>query len=422
MIKCVTDVPKQLIETETEAISESFSQNVMDTYSRYAIAMSHGIGSHLYDINGKKYIDCVAGIATCALGHAHPSIIKAVTQQISRTAHVSNLYYIPEQLNLAKWLVNNSVCDKVFFCNSGAEANEASIKLARKYWYLNHPDGGSKIPIIITAEGSFHGRTIATLTATGQPKYHKYWGPLLEGFKYVTYNNSKELKELCNELGDSLAGILMEPIQGEGGVKPSTKDFLKTARDCCDSVNALLIYDEVQVGMGRTGSIWAHEQYGVYPDVITSAKGLGGGLPIGAMLSKKHCDVFTPGDHASTFGGNPLATAAGSAVANELLQGGVLDNVNKRGLQLEQGLSQVSNNIGDGIIKEVRGKGLIIGVELKDGIKAGDVVAECSERGLLLVPAGVSVVRFVPPLIITKDEVDEVLDIFEDALKVVVSH
>lgn len=405
--------------SKMDKVSESVSKNVMDTYARYSLSISHGKGSHLFDTDGKRYLDCVAGIATCTLGHAHPAVVDAVSRQIARTAHVSNLYYIPEQAKLAEWLVEHSPADKVFFCNSGAEANEAAIKLARKHWSLKQPDASSskkKIPVIITAEQSFHGRTLATLTATGQPKYHQHWGPLVDGFQYVRYNDLDHLSELCETLGDSLAAILLEPIQGEGGVRPATDAFLQHARALCDRVDALLMFDEVQVGMGRTGSVWAFEQNGVVPDVFTLAKGLGGGVPIGAMLAQNHCDVFAPGDHASTFGGNPLATAAGMVVAQHLIGEGIVQNVAKRGVELDEGLCAIQNRIG-GSIDEVRGKGLIKGVQLANGLKAANVVAHAMRLGLLLVPAGPNVVRLVPPLVITEAEVVEVLRIFEKALE-----
>lgn len=419
--KAVADpIPKPTETMGKEKISDAFSENVMNTYARYAIAISHGDGALLYDVEGKRYLDCVAGIATCTLGHAHPTIVNAVSRQIGRTAHVSNLYYIPEQAALAEWLVTHSPADKVFFCNSGAEANEAAIKLARKHWYgrtgVSEPTT-DKMPVIITAEQSFHGRTLATLTATGQPKYQKNWGPLIPGFRYVRYNDVQHLEELCEELGDSLAAILLEPVQGEGGVRPATSEFLASARALTNRVNALLMFDEVQVGMGRTGTLWAFEQYPeVTPDVFTLAKGLGGGVPIGAMLAREHCNVFTPGEHASTFGGNPLATAAGIAVATELLDGGVLDNCRARARQLDEGLKALKAKFPT-MIQEVRGKGLIKGVQLKNGFKAADVVGRAIAHGLLLVPAGPDVVRFVPPLIISEQQIDEVLGLFEKALE-----
>lgn len=421
VLRAVADPKAAPVNATTAAsVADTVSSSVMNTYVRYPLAISHGEGSFLFDVEGKRYLDCVAGIATCTLGHAHPAVVRAVTSQISKVAHVSNLYYIPEQAALADWLVDHSPADKVFFCNSGAEANEAAIKLARKRWHLKR---GSTVeshgqPVIITAEQSFHGRTLATLTATGQPKYHANWWPLVPGFEYVRYNDAAHLREICARVGDNLAGIMLEVMQGEGGVRPGTPEFLGTARELCDKAGALLMCDEVQVGMGRTGSLWGFEEAGVTPDVFTLAKGLGGGVPIGAMLAQAHCDVFAPGDHASTFGGNPLATAAGMAVARELVDGGVLDNVRARGAQLERGLLGIADRYG-GVVQEVRGAGLIRGVELK-GVKAGDVVGNAMQMGLLLVPAGATVVRFVPALTVSEAEVDEVLGKFEQALAGVV--
>lgn len=409
-------VAEPLVSNEsTEAVKDRIKSNVMDTYVRFPLAISHGKGALLYDLDGNEYIDCVAGIATCTLGHADARVVKAVSEQIARTAHVSNLYYIPEQANLARWLVDRSPADKVFFCNSGAEANEAAIKLARKRWHLKHGSTAENqgTPVIVTAMQSFHGRTLATLTATGQPKYRANWWPLVPGFEYVRYNDAEHLGEICNNLGDNLAGVLLEVLQGEGGVRPATNEFMKAAREACDAVGALLICDEVQVGMGRTGTLWGFEQSGVTPDVFTLAKGLGGGVPIGAMLAQEHCNVFNPGDHASTFGGNPLATAAGAAVA-EALDGGVLDNVRERGDQMYSGLQNIATRYPK-VIKEIRGRGLILGVEL-EGIAAGDIVKHAMGNGLLLVVAGPSVVRFVPPLVITKEQVDVVLKKFEQAI------
>eukprot|EP00737_Agarophyton_chilense_P004146 gb/GEZJ01005082.1/.p1 GENE.gb/GEZJ01005082.1/~~gb/GEZJ01005082.1/.p1 ORF type:complete len:521 (-),score=55.59 gb/GEZJ01005082.1/:381-1742(-) len=392
---------------------KDFDSVVMSTYSRYPITMSHGQGLDLYDTEGTHYIDCVAGIATCTLGHAHPTLVDAVTRQMSRVSHVSNLYYIPEQGALASWLVSNSPADKAFFCNSGGEANEAAIKLARKHWHLKHGSNPSDVPVIITAHQSFHGRTIATLTATGQPKYHNNWWPLVSGFEYVTYNDTAGLIELADSIGDNLAAILLEACQGEGGIHPGSPEFFAAARQICDKTGALLMCDEVQVGVGRTGKMWGFEHTGVEPDVFTLAKGLGGGVPIGAMCCKAKCDVFEPGDHASTFGGNPLATAAGLAVAKEL-DSGVLNNAAERGAQLISGLRRIAERFPTAI-KEVRGLGLICGVEMNQ-IIASDAVAKAMSKGLLLVPAGKHVVRFVPPLIISQGQVDSVLEIFENVL------
>lgn len=400
-------------EPHNTPAAPQLDQVVMNTYARYPVAMSHGTGAELIDTAGKHYIDCVAGIATCTLGHAHPALVHAVSTQIARLAHVSNLYYIPEQARLAAWLVARSPADKVFFCNSGAEANEAAIKLARKYWHLRHGSDPANVPVIITAHQSFHGRTLATLTATGQPKYHRNWWPLVPGFQYVTYNDAEQLEQLAASIGDNLAAILMEACQGEGGVHPASNQFFATARRICDRTGALFMCDEVQVGVGRTGKLWGFEHTAVQPDVFTLAKGLAGGVPIGAMCCTAKCDVFEPGDHASTFGGNPLATAAAIAVADQL-DAGVLRNAQLRGAQLMAGLQNLARKF-PAVISDVRGLGLILGVQLVR-VAASDVVANAMDRGLLLVPAGKHVVRFVPPLVISQQQVDSVLDIFEAVL------
>lgn len=397
------------------SVTTAFNDVVMNTYTRYPLAFSHGQGALLHTIDNITYLDCVAGIATCTLGHAHPNVTAAITAQLSRLTHVSNLYYIPEQAALATWLVANSPTDKAFFCNSGGEANEAAIKLARKRWHILHNSDPANppTPVILTARQSFHGRTLATLTATGQPKYHRDYWPLVDGFDYVTYNDVDDLQRAVDAAGDNLAGILLEALQGEGGIHPGTPEFFAAARKACDERDALLMCDEVQVGVGRTGKLWGFEHTGVNPDVFTLAKGLGGGVPIGAMLCTERCDVFRPGDHASTFGGNPLACSAGLAVAKEL-DGGVLDNARARGEQLGRRLAETAARF-PAVVNEVRGLGLIRGVELKD-IAAGDVVRAAMERGLLLVPAGLHVVRFVPPLVISEEQVEQVVERFEKAL------
>lgn len=389
----------------------------MKTYGRFPLTLSHGKGVTLYDVEGNSYLDCVAGIATCTLGHADDRVISAVTAQVQKLGHVSNLYYIPEQGQLAQWLVDNSPADKAFFCNSGAEANEAAIKLARKRWHQTH-DAGS--PVILTAVDSFHGRTLATITATGQPKYHEGFAPLMPGFDYIEYNNVESLNQAVAAAGSNLAGIMLESLQGEGGVRPGTTEYFAAVRAACDKTGALLICDEVQVGVGRTGRMWGFEHVGVDPDVITCAKGLGGGVPIGAMLCKSSCDVLAPGDHASTFGGNPLAAATALAVGRALLHDGVLENAAARGEQLIAGLKQIAAQF-DGVIVDIRGRGLIVGVELKPGLAAVEVVKNAMGDGLLLVPAGASVVRFVPPLIISEAEIELALRKFDSSLAKLVS-
>jgi acetylornithine aminotransferase len=371
----------------------------------------------VWDTQGREYLDFVAGIATCTLGHAHPVMVEAVTRQIQKLHHVSNLYYIPEQGELAKWLVEHSCADRVFFCNSGAEANEAAIKLARKY---AHTVLDIEKPIILTANASFHGRTLATVTATGQPKYQKHFDPLVPGFHYVNYNDINAVEVAISELDEGdyrVAAILIEPLQGEGGVRPGDVAYFKKLRQICDETGVLLIFDEVQVGMGRSGKLWAYEHLGVEPDIFTSAKGLGGGIPIGAMMSKKFCDVFQPGEHASTFGGNPFVCGVALSVCQTLERENILQNVQDRGEQLRTGLRAIAAKYPQQI-GEVRGWGLINGLELRANIQltAADIVNAAIKEGVLLVPAGPKVVRFVPPLIVTEAEVNTALEALEKAI------
>ncbi|KAL1530048.1 hypothetical protein AB1Y20_000970 [Prymnesium parvum] len=404
-----------------------FDQVVMKTYGRLQLAVERGEGCYLWDSSGKKYLDFCAGIATCCLGHANSRLIEAISKQIRTVHHVSNLYYIPNQGELASKLVATSCHDKVFFCNSGAEANEAAIKLARKY---GHTVLGADVPVVITALQSFHGRTLGTITATGQTKYQKNFGPLVPGFEYVPYNDVEALEALVKKIngGGPLSGlrrkkrkvaaILLEPLQGEGGITPSTKEFFQAARRLCDETGALLMADEVQTGMGRTGKFWGYQQHGVEVDVLTTAKALGGGVPIGAMMCKDACNVFQPGDHASTYGGNPLACAAGLAVMDAFEQDKLLENVQARGDQLRKGLDAMAARLGKGVVKEVRGWGLIVGVELSADTTflAADVGAALLEAGMLTVAAGPKVVRLVPPLVVTKDQIDGALATLEAVL------
>jgi acetylornithine/N-succinyldiaminopimelate aminotransferase len=399
-------------------------QCIHDIFRRFPLTISHGDGCKLYDTSGKEYLDCVAGIATCALGHSNEFLTEAVCAQMKSVHHVSNLYLIPSQAALAGWLTDNSVADKVFFCNSGAEANEAAIKCARR----NASNNGVTKPVIITAINSFHGRTMGGLSATAQPKYHKgfgYDGRMLEGFKYVPYNDVEALKQAVKEVleeGQGLAAIMMEALQGEGGIIPGNPEFFKVARQLCDENKAFLICDEVQVGMGRSGKLWGYEQINAKPDIFTSAKALGGGVPIGAMCARGiAADVFGPGDHASTYGGNPLACAAGLAVAEYMCKNNLLDNVQARGGQLTAGLLKLVKQ-NPNVLGQVRGWGLLQGVEvIHESIKPGDIVAAAMEEGLLLVGAGANVVRFVPPLIITESEMESALTMFAKAVATCVS-
>ncbi len=400
----------------------AFDRCVMPTYGRFPLAIARGEGCRLWDTEGNSYLDFVAGIATCTLGHAHPALVEAVTAQIQTLHHVSNLYYIPQQGELAQWLTQNSCADFAFFCNSGAEANEGAIKLARKY---AHTVLGIHNPVIITANASFHGRTLATVTATAQPKYQQNFSPLVPGFHYVPYNDFSALETAIAEIDAperQVAAILLEPLQGEGGVRPGEVAYFQKVRQLCDEKGILLLLDEVQVGIGRSGQLWGYENLGIEPDIFTSAKGLAGGIPIGAMLCKASCNVFTPGDHASTFGGNPFACAAALAVCHTLTQDNLLANVRARGEQLRDGLRAIAHQYPS-IITDVRGWGLINGLEIDAdaALTAPEIVKAAMDKGLLLVPAGPKVVRFVPPLIVSAAEVEEAIAllqrVFQDIAK-----
>ncbi len=405
------------VETVTAESSSDFDRYVMDTYARFPIALEKGSGSKVWDSHGKEYLDFVAGIATCTLGHAHPAMIKAVTEQIQKLHHVSNLYYLAPQGDLAKWLVQNSCADKAFFCNSGAEANEAAIKLARKY---AHTKLGIEDPVILTANASFHGRTLATITATGQPKYQKNFAPLVPGFDYIDYNDIAALEAAVAKYKGRLCAIMLEALQGEGGVRPGDRSYFQRVREICDQNKILLILDEVQVGMGRSGKLWGYENLGIQPDIFTSAKGLGGGIPIGAMLCKSSCDVFAPGDHASTFGGNPFACHVALTVCQTIVDDNLIGNARERGQQLKQGLEAIAQKYPDKI-ETVRGWGLIVGLVIKESVTltSSDVVQRGIDQGLLLVPAGPKVVRFVPPLIVSAEEIDQAIAVIDQALSAI---
>ncbi|MEN2983544.1 MAG: acetylornithine transaminase [Dictyoglomaceae bacterium] len=388
----------------TKEIIELTQKYVMNTYNRLPIAIVRGKGAKVWDADGNEYLDFVAGIAVCSLGHCNDELISAIISQTQKLMHISNLYYIEPQGELAKIIVENSCGDKVFFCNSGAEANEAAIKLARKYGKLH---GGEDKYEIISAYRSFHGRTLATITATGQLKYQRGFEPLPQGFKYIPFNDISALYENINE---KTCAVILEPIQGEGGIYVAEKEFLRTARELCDKYNALLIFDEVQCGIGRTGKFLAYQHFDIEPDIITLAKALGGGFPIGAMVANKKCsNTFSPGDHASTFGGNPLACSAGIATLNYIFKNGILEHVKSVGNYLKEKLIELANKFT--FIKEVRGLGLMLGMELSiDGRK---IVERCQRNGLLINCVGENILRFLPPLIITKLEVDEAIRILE---------
>lgn len=397
---------------------DTFNTYVMNTYGRFPLTIEKGKGCKLWDTEGKEYLDFVAGIATCTLGHGHPALVEAVTKQIEKLHHISNFYYTEQQGQLAKWIVEHSCADKVFFCNSGAEANEAAIKLVRKYAHtvLEFLEQ----PVILTAKSSFHGRTLATVTATGQPKYQKHFEPLMPGFEYVPYNDITAIEEAITNIDEGdrrVAAIMIEPLQGEGGVIPGNLDYFLRLRKICDDTGILLVFDEVQTGVGRTGKMWGHENLGVEPDIFTSAKGLAGGIPIGAMMCKAFCDVFEPGNHASTFGGNPFVCAAGLAVLQTLEKENILQNVQARGEQLRTKLRSIVSKYPH-LFSEVRGWGLIDGMEIRGDVEltSVDIVKKAMENGLLLAPAGAKVLRFVPPLIVSGEEIDQAGKILESTI------
>ncbi|MCI7477793.1 MAG: acetylornithine transaminase [Selenomonadales bacterium] len=390
-----------------EQIYESDKRDYLPVFARYQIVLDHGEGVYVYDTHGKKYIDFLGGIAVNVLGHNHPALVKAVAEQAGKMIHCSNLYYTQVQADAAEKLTKLSGFGKVFFGNSGAEANEGAIKVARKYAHTISPDKSQ----IITALHSFHGRTLATLTATGQPKYQEGFGPLPAGFDYVEYNNIEALEKMMSE---NTAAVMLEPIQGEGGVHVPTAEYLKKVRALCDKYNAVLIFDEIQTGIGRSGEFFAYDKFGVKPDVVTLAKGLAGGVPIGAFItSDKIADVLHAGDHGSTFGGNPLACAAADVVLATVGNEAFLKHVEEMGDYMKSRLEAIKAKFPT-LVKEVRGVGLILGMEIN---KPGrDIVNACLEKGSIINCTAGNVLRFVPPLIVEKEHIDEVCDILEAVL------
>ena len=390
---------------DSQALMTLSEKYVAHTYARYPIVLVRGKGTRVWDLEGEEYLDFVAGLAVCNLGHCHPRVVKAIQDQAEKLIHVSNFYYIEPQIQLASLLCKHSFADKVFFCNSGAEANEGAFKLARKF----AKERGEKDRYeIITMERSFHGRTLATLTATGQEKFHKGYHPLMPGFKYVPFN---DIGAVRNAVDSKTCAIMVEPIQGEGGVNCPSEGYLRALREVCDEKNLLLIFDEVQVGMGRTGKLFAYEHDGIEPDVLTLAKSLAGGVPIGALLIKKGvADSFKPGDHASTFGGNPLATAAGVAALTALLEEGMVENCRKTGNYFFAKLEGIKKKFP--FVHEVRGKGLILGMELK--IDGSSFVKEMLRKKILINCTMGNVLRFLPPLIVAQEEIDRVVKALEE--------
>lgn len=391
----------------TEELKDDAAKYLMQTYSRQPISIVRGRGAKVYDLEGREYLDFVGGIAVNVLGYSHPDLVQAIQRQAAQLIHTSNLYYTEPQVRLAHLLVDHSFADRVFFCNSGAEANEAAIKLARRYGHERH---GAKRFEVITMKNSFHGRTLGMLTATGQDKVQKGFEPLMPGFTYAPFNDFSALESMVN---DQTAAIMLEPIQAEGGVYVADRDYLRSLREFCTQKDILLIFDEIQTGIGRTGTFFAYEQLGVKPDIMTLAKGLAGGVPIGACLATESvASSFTVGAHASTFGGNPLACAAALAVCRVLLEGRVLDHAKRMGEYLAKGLTDCKNRYR--IVTDIRGLGLLQGMELDADAKA--VVADALARGVLINAANERVLRFVPPLIISQQEIDKLLELLSTLL------
>lgn len=392
---------------QIKILSETYYMNTFG--ERQPMILTHGSGSTLYDQTGKAYTDLLAGIAVCALGYGHPALTEAIETQAKKLIHCSNYFYTEEQARLAALLCENTCADRVFFSNSGAEANEGAIKLARKVFF----DRGENRYEIISMDHSFHGRTLATLAATGQKKYREAYLPMPEGFINVPY---RDIEAVRSAIGEHTAAVLVEPIQGEGGVIEGGAEYLKALRALCDEKGILLIFDEIQCGMGRTGKLFAHQAYGVEPDIFTVAKALCGGIPSGAILAKENCCAFKPGDHGTTFGGNPLACAAGIAVLEEILKPGFLDEVECKGSLFKFGLEKLMRRYPDKII-DVRGMGLMLGAQLVEQIPAKKAQGKLIQMGFLPGTAGQNTLRFLPPLVIEEKRILAFLDALDELLK-----
>ncbi len=390
-------------------IMELDSRYYMNTFgSRTPVCFEYGKGIRLYDTEGREYLDFLAGIAVNALGHGHPALVEAIRSQAEKLIHCSSLYYIEAQARLAALLAENSCADRVFFANSGAEANEGAIKLARIYFKKNGmPDKYE----IITLKKSFHGRTLTTVAATGQAKYQKPYAPLIPGFKHVPLN---DLASLEAAIGDSTCAIMMEPVQGESGVYPADVEYVRAVRKLCDEKGLLLIFDEIQTGIGRTGKLFGYQHFGVEPDIFTLAKALAGGVPIGALCAKqKIASAFEPGDHGSTFGGNPLACSAGLAVLRTILEENLVSNAEEVGNYLKESLKKLSER--STLISDVRGLGLMIGLQLSEG-RAQEIKGRLFDKGFLVGNVGTDVIRLLPPLIVAKADVDAFVKAFGEVL------
>lgn len=391
-----------------KSVFEKTEEFVMKTYNRFPISFVRGEGCWLYDSEGKKYLDMLAGIAVCNLGHCHPRVSEAICEQAKTLIHTSNLFHIEPQAELAELICKNSFGEKVFFCNSGAEANEGALKLARRYGTEKDPEKYE----IVAFKQSFHGRTMAAVTVTGQGKYSEGFGPMIPGVKFAEFNNVDSVREVVSE---RTAGIIVEPVQGEGGVIPAEKEFLKELRKLADQFDAILIFDEVQTGIGRTGELFAYKHYGVEPDVMTLAKALGNGVPIGAIVAKgKAAEVLKPGLHASTFGGNFLSTRAGVEVMKTVTEPGFMESVREKGEYLKKRLEELVSEFPQ-ILERVRGLGMMLGVVCK--VPCGDIVASALKKGLIINCTAGNVLRFVPPLIIEREEIDYGFEILKEVLR-----
>ena len=378
-----------------------------ENYKQLPIVIDHGEGNYIFDSEGKKYLDFVAGIATNALGYSHEGLKNAIKDQVDKFTHCSNLYFNEPSVEAASLLTDLSGLDRVFFCNSGAEANEAALKLAKRYTNLFVDEKKTKI---VSMKNSFHGRTIATVSATGQTKYHEGFAPLFEGVTYTAFNDVAGLEAAVD---DQTAILLIEPIQGEGGIRPAELEFLQKAREICDEKQVVLIFDEVQCGIGRTGTAFGFQQYGVTPDIVSLAKGLGAGFVIGAIIaSEKVAQGFVPGTHASTFGGNPIGATAAKVILGEIKNGGLLEHVNQVSDVLKEGLEALASKYHK--IIDVRGKGLMMAIELSEPV--APIVMNALDEGLMLINSGTHVVRFVPPLTISEEEIKDMLTILDGLL------
>jgi predicted acetylornithine/succinylornithine family transaminase len=396
------------MDRSTEDLVAAGDRHNSPSYAPRHVVMDYGKGVRLFDREGNGYLDFVAGIAVNSLGYNHPRLAAALREQSQRLLHVSNMYYTAEQVELMETLTERSFADRVFLCNSGTEATEAGMKLARRYQRV--VAGAPERTQMVSMKKSFHGRTMGAITATGQPKYHKGFKPLVPDFRYVPFNEPAALEVI----DEKTAGVIIEPVQGEGGVRPADASYLRALRERCDATDTLLIFDEVQTGIGRTGDLFAYQGYEVVPDIICLAKGLGGGVPVGAMMATEEVfEGWEPGSHASTFGGNPLAATAAKTVLDVIEEENLCRNVRARGEQLREGLRSLAERFP--VIDDVRGRGLMVGAECGDA--SSEIVDHCFEHDLLINTAGGDTLRIVPPLIVSEDDVDEALERLESALE-----